>query len=715
MTKSTSIQSEPTDLTVPQDQSMLEAIVETTPCSLMVIDPDYRVIMANEKIRKFCGHEDPVKDGMKCHELLFGHSEPCIGGDHVCPLLEITKSAEPMQTEHTHINSKGEKRIDKVSAFPVLDENGRVLRVFLAMQDVTVKRTQEKEIHRRDRFMSALNEAVHITMQSKESIPYQAFVKAIGPVSNASRAYVFLNHYDHEGELMMSMVGEWCADGIDSHIGNSDFQSAHYDSLCPQWKKPLSLGKAIRGEVDTFSNQERKMLESRGAHSILILPLMIDSTFAGFIGFDDCASDREWLPSERSFFRAAANLLSQSIMRKRTEVQRLQLEQQIQHTQKMDSLGVMAGGIAHDFNNLLVSILGNADLALLDIKEDHPAYECVTEIEHGARRAADLTRQMLAYAGGGRFLPESVDLSTIVRKIDHLIESSLPKSVTLRINLKDDLPAVEADASQLQHILLNLARNSSEAVQDQDNGIIEITTGIRECDRRCLDEEMIDTRKEGTPLPEGEYVYFSVADNGCGMDDETMSRIFDPFFSTKFQGRGLGMAALMGIVRTHNGTINLLSKPNKGTVFTILFPAIKESAIIEEPVDDENTVDWQGSGTILIVDDDTSVRNVASRVLKRKGFSILIAEDGMVGVEMFEKHADDIRCVLLDLAMPRMGGEEAFYKIREIREDATVILSSGYGEKDVAQPFKEAGLNGFLQKPYRSAELISKLRNVLSN
>jgi len=585
--------------------------------------------------------------------------------------------------------------------------------VFLAMRDVTEQRSMQEEIRKRDRFMTALNEAVQLALQSDTAIPYQAFMSVIGPVSQASRAHVFLNHYGAEGELMMSMVGEWCAEGIYSHLGKPEFRNVVYSSMCPRWQKTLSLGKAISGEVASFPDEEKTMLEPRGVFSVIILPLMIDSSFAGFIGFDDCVSKREWMPAERSFLRAAANCLAQSITRRRMEEDRLRLEQQVQHSQKMESLGVLAGGIAHDFNNLLVAILGNADLALLDIAEDHPALESVREIEQGARRAADLTRQMLAYAGGGQFMPEAVDLSRTIERIDQLLQSSLPKTVTLRMNLQNDLPAIEADTAQLQQIVMNLMRNASEALAERVDGVVEISTSMKECDRRCLDEETVDIRKQGEFLPEGVYVILQVADNGCGMDAETKIRIFDPFFSTKLKGHGLGMAALMGIVRTHNGAISLHSEPGRGTVFRIFFPAVSAAAITEETDDEEEVITWQGSGTILIVDDDLNVRRVASRVLERAGFTVLTAEDGVAGVELFAKHAEGITCVLLDLAMPRMGGEETFRKMREIRNDAMVILSSGYGEEDVARRFRESGLAGYLQKPYRAAGLIAKFRHVL--
>ncbi len=392
--------------------------------------------------------------------------------------------------------------------------------------------------------------------------------------------------------------------------------------------------------------------------------------------------------------------------RVRVEEERRMLEAQLQHTQKLESLGVLAGGIAHDFNNLLTGILGHADLALMKMSPASPARDNVKEIRTTSRRAADLCSQMLAYSGKGRFVVEAISLSEVVREMTHLLKISISKKAVLRLDFADDLPAVEADATQIRQIIMNLITNASEAIGDI-SGVISISTGAMECDRDYLAETYLDEQ-----LEEGVYVYIEVSDSGCGMDEETRSRIFDPFFTTKFTGRGLGLAAVLGIIRGHNGAIKVYSEPGKGTTFKALFPAVDQPA---EPILKKSggIGDWRGSGSVLLVDDEETVRVVAKSMLEEAGFEVLTAADGREAVEIFEKHAGEITLVLLDMTMPHMGGEEAFREIRRIRGDARVILSSGYNEQEITSRFSGKRLAGFIQKPYQYDVLVEKIRALL--
>ena len=392
--------------------------------------------------------------------------------------------------------------------------------------------------------------------------------------------------------------------------------------------------------------------------------------------------------------------------RKRSEEERSKLEAQMREVQKLESLGVLAGGIAHDFNNLLMAILGNADLALLSLSPASPARHNIEEVVNASQRAADLCRQMLAYSGRGRFVLGRYDLSEIVREMTHILQVSVSKKATMRYRFTESLPAVEADATQLRQVVMNLITNASDALGDQE-GSIQVSSGIMECDRVNLSASYLDDN-----LPEGRYVYLEVSDTGCGMDAETRSRIFDPFFTTKVLGRGLGLAAVLGIVRGHKGAIQVYSEPGKGTTFKILFPAVDWT-----PVDRTRSAEQRMppplGGTALLVDDDESVLNVASLMLERLGFTVLTASDGQKGLDVFRERAAEIDCVLLDLSMPRLSGEEVFREMRRIRGDVRVILSSGYNEHEVTQRFVGQGLAGFVQKPYTLEKLREILRRVL--
>jgi PAS domain S-box-containing protein len=394
--------------------------------------------------------------------------------------------------------------------------------------------------------------------------------------------------------------------------------------------------------------------------------------------------------------------------RKNAEEERHKLEAQVQHTQKLESLGVLAGGIAHDFNNLLTGVLGNAQLGLMNLSTSSPARKNIEEIEKASERAADLCNQMLAYSGKGRFVIEPINLNEIIDEMTHLLELSKSKKAALRFNFADDLPAIEADATQIRQVVMNLITNASEAIGDE-NGVIMIATGAMECEQAYLSEVFLDEE-----LEEGTYAYVEVSDSGYGMEKETANRIFDPFFTTKFTGRGLGLAAVLGIVRGHKGAIKIYTEPGKGTTFKILFPAIDKAAgsIRKEQVED---VDWCGSGTVLLADDEDIVRATGESMLEELGFTVLLAEDGREAIDIYRDHASEVVLVVLDLTMPNVSGEEAFSEIRRVNRDARIILSSGYNEQEVSNRFVGKGLAGFIQKPYRYEALRDKVREAFDN
>ncbi len=392
--------------------------------------------------------------------------------------------------------------------------------------------------------------------------------------------------------------------------------------------------------------------------------------------------------------------------RKRAEEEHRKLEAQIQHSQRLESLGVLAGGIAHDFNNLLVGILGNSDLALLEISPNSAAYSRVGDIKVAGIRASELTKQMLAYAGKGKFVVETLAVNEIIREMGHLIQSSLSKKAVLKYDLSYETPLIDADAAQIRQVIMNLIINASEALTE-NSGVVTISTGIVNADAQYLSDIFL---QEG--LIPGRYAYLEVSDTGCGMDRETRKKIFDPFFSTKFTGRGLGLAAVMGIVRAHRGAIKVYSEPSRGTSFKLLFPCSAQT-VMPSALPAGNGDNWRGEGTMLIIEDEEILRNVIQHSLTRFGFSVLTAVDGRDGVDTFQKHMADIRGVILDMTMPRMSGEETFRELRRLRPDVRVLLTSGYNEQDATNRFAGKGLAGFIQKPFQVASLIAKVRDML--
>jgi len=398
--------------------------------------------------------------------------------------------------------------------------------------------------------------------------------------------------------------------------------------------------------------------------------------------------------------------------RKEAEAARRRLERRMEDAQRMESLALLAGGVAHDFNNLLVGILGNADLALLELPRESPARTRVEGIELAARRAADLARQMLAYSGKGRFVVDRLDLNVLIREVTHLLESSVSKKAALQSHLAPCLPPIQADATQMRQVLMNLVTNASEALEDRP-GTIRVSTGVMDADAGYLNALPSPWGVRGTsetaPAPPGRYVWLEVTDTGCGMDETTRARIFEPFFTTKFTGRGLGLAAVMGIVKGHGGAVQVYSEVGRGTTFKVLFPAMDGAAdaLTEEEI--EEAVGPRRSGRILIVDDEPTVRHVCGEMLKVVGYEVATAADGPSAISLVTADPAAFDVILLDLSMPAMDGQETFTALRRIDPDLRVVLSSGYNEQEAVNRFAGKGLAGFVQKPYRLQDLVATL------
>lgn len=385
---------------------------------------------------------------------------------------------------------------------------------------------------------------------------------------------------------------------------------------------------------------------------------------------------------------------------------RKKLQEQLLQTQKLESLGVLAGGVAHDFNNILVGILANSSLLADSLPPENPYAEPVKEIVSAAERAAALTRQLLAYAGKGRFVTEDVNLSALIREIYALVKVTIPPAVQVRLELSDDLPPVEADAGQLQQVIMNLVINAAEAVGDKP-GLVIITTGVEQVGAAPAAN---DWNKEG--LAAGRYVSVDVRDSGCGMDEATLKRIFDPFFTTKFAGRGLGLAAVLGIVHGHKGALRVSSEPGMGSAFKLLLPALaREARPAPAPIVVSGAL--SGRGKVLIVDDEKIVRIAAGAALRRHGYEILEAECGRQAIDVFRANRHSIALVLLDLTMPGMTGEEAMRELQSIERNVPVLLSSGFNEAEAVRRFVGKGLAGFIQKPYTSGALAAKVKAII--
>jgi PAS domain S-box-containing protein len=393
--------------------------------------------------------------------------------------------------------------------------------------------------------------------------------------------------------------------------------------------------------------------------------------------------------------------------RKQREAEKLEMERRLLHSQKLESLGVLAGGIAHDFNNLLAAIMGNLELSLIRLPGESPVRWNVEQAIKASQRAADLTRQMLAYSGKGTIEICEIDLGELVRHNAELLRTSIPRSISMFTEASPGNSLIVGDPGQIQQVIMNLITNAAEAI-GQGQGLITITTGSGDYNAVDLSKSFLEEK----PSP-GCFSWLEVADNGCGMDDETKRRVFEPFFTTKFTGRGLGMAAVLGIIRAHQGAIFVESAIAKGTRFRVLFPATEPARCTGTNINTPSPRIEAGS-SVLVVDDEDMIRDFCCACIDNLGFKVLSAPDGLAAIELFNEHADIISLVILDLTMPRMDGVAAFKELRRIKPEVKIVVSSGYGEQDVASQFADKKPDAFIQKPYTVQALNEIIMKVLA-
>jgi PAS domain S-box-containing protein len=405
-----------------------------------------------------------------------------------------------------------------------------------------------------------------------------------------------------------------------------------------------------------------------------------------------------WLESHAHSFEAGDGTLhvvsvSRDVTeRVRAEAEARRLTEQLLQTQKLESLGVLAGGIAHDFNNLLAGILANGAWALSSLPPDSPLRPALCGVETLATRAAELTHQLLAYAGGAPLVTRDVDLSALVAEMDVLLEASLPKKARSSFDLEPGLPLVEADPAEIRQVVMNLVANASEAL-GEDGGYVHVAT------------------RRGEPGPDGAAcVELEVRDTGCGMDEETRARMFDPFFTTKFAGRGLGLAATLGIARRHRASLEVETAVGRGTAVVLRFAASPRRAS-EAPV--ETRPAWTPGGAVLVVDDEAELRAAVARALGGAGFTVLSASDGVEALDVFRRHAGQLRAVLLDLTMPDLSGAEVLSALRALHPDVPVVVWSGHTEAEIAARLRGEKPDAVLLKPSTLSELLAGLQSAI--
>ena len=401
----------------------------------------------------------------------------------------------------------------------------------------------------------------------------------------------------------------------------------------------------------------------------------------------------------------AASELFDAYRRQRREAA---LEDHLRQAAKMEAIGVLAGGIAHDFNNMLTVVQGNAELAMGDLPAGTVGRRLLSRILDASQKSKELCNQMLAYAGRGSQTVHPIELNSLVRELGNLQRAALSKKSRLEYRLAPEAMCIKADRTQINQLVMNLISNAAEALGDNEGDIV-VTTAARTYERHEL-----DPLHGGAELEPGEYISMTVRDNGCGMSEETQERIFDPFFTTKLAGRGLGLAAVRGIVRAHGGAIRITSAQNRGTTFTILLPRLRASAELPAVEPSKPASTGPEGQVILVVEDEPAVQEVQAEILKQGGYEVLRASDGKEAVELYEQLGDTIDCVLVDLSMPRLNGEETLVALRKLRSDARVVLTSGFTEQEMLDRSGADGFDAIVQKPFSGPTLLATIRDVLA-
>lgn len=604
---------------------------------------DYRFLDINPAFERLTGLKRKEAIGRGVRELIPGIEESWIAA-----YCQVAETGEPAELEN-HVSELD--RYYRARAYS--PERGKFAVVF---EDITAQKKAMLDLEQRQEELRVLIESSHAGIILVDP---QGYILA----ANRRMSEMFCCPPEE-------LIGLWYPELV--HPDQKDMGSE-------------MMIRILAGDIDNVSTERHYVRDG--------------SDFWGYI------SVRRHEDSNRELISLVCHISDITDLKK-AEAERLKFELQMLHSQKLESLGVLAGGIAHDFNNILSAIVGNTEIAILQLDPESQAVESLRRVQKSAARATDLSRQMLAYSGRGKFVIEAVDMNRLVEEMGHILQVSVSKKVSLCYSLADSLPAVDADATQIRQVVMNLVINASEAI-GEENGVISISTGCFHVSREYIQEELHDEN-----VVEGPYVYLEVSDNGCGMDRETLGKIFEPFFTTKFTGRGLGMAAVLGIVRGHKGAIIVQSEPGKGSSFKMLLPigaGSNGNANLAEVKSAEAC--WPGQGKVLLVDDEESLRTVGAEMLMALGFTVVTASDGAEALDIYSKE-NNFDFVILDLTMPRLDGEQTFRQLRQINPNVKVIISSGYNEQEVTQKFFGKGLAGFIQKPYRLSTLSEAIHDL---
>jgi signal transduction histidine kinase/ABC-type amino acid transport substrate-binding protein/CheY-like chemotaxis protein len=520
-------------------------------------------------------------------------------------------------------------------------------------------------------------------------------LKRVGRFTGIDRSYLFMLS---DNGAVINNTHEWCSPGIVPQIENLQRLPA---STLPWWMEKLHRNEVIHipcvDDLPAEADTEKGLLQSQNIRSLLTVPLTLGSTLTGFIGFDAVRIQKSWTKMDITLLRTLADIIAQTLAHR-------QVEQELQKMQRLESIGTLAGGIAHDFNNILMGLFGNIAIAKETLIKDHPGFKPLEEAGKSMNRAIRLTRQLLTFAKGGEPVKENINLGSLIEDVARFDLTG--SNVSVIFKKAQNLWIAEGDKGQLQQVFSNLIINANQSMPD--GGHLYITL------------KNMDIPKDAVPnIKQGEYIKSTVQDEGTGINKKHLDRIFDPYFTTKQTGSGLGLATVYSIIKRHGGGISVDSQLGRGTTFTLYFRASKLSTIPEPARQLQEHRHHKQAASILVMDDEEMVREVTTQMLKKMGFTVETASDGKQAIEMYKQAMDAgnaFEALIMDLTIPGgMGGKEAIKHILKIDPEAIAIVSSGYADDPVMANYTQYGFKGIAAKPYTMDHLQEVVNRVLEN
>ncbi|MFT3867115.1 MAG: PAS domain S-box protein [Nibricoccus sp.] len=637
-------------------EQQLNSLMENSPGAIYVKDVDGRYLAVNRRFTQLHGRSRDDFIGRSDFELF----PPEIAQRVRKSDAQVMASTDPVEMEESFQLVDG-VHVNLVHKFPLIDTAGAVHGVCAIASDITERKRAEAEVRESRRQVESL----------LGQLPGMAF------------------RFSNDGRLTPVYVSRGAA-GLTGHTAR-DFLEKHIsleEIIHPDDRQMVRAAISAAVKKRRSFEVEYRLIDRAGREKwVLERGQGIHDEFGALLFIEGLAID--------------------ITQRKDAESEKLLVERRLLEGQKLESIGVLAGGIAHDFNNLLTGIIGNANLASLDLPPQSPIRNNLRQIEIASQRAAELCQQMLAYAGKGRFIIQPVEIGQLVKSTVPLLQASISKRAKLRFELEADLPAVQSDPTQMRQIIMNLVINASEALGEKDGEIALTTNLVRPA------SDWFEGAALAPPDINQDFVRLEVRDTGSGMSSETLAKIFEPFFTTKFTGRGLGLAAVLGIIRSHKGGLLVRSAVGKGSTFAIFFPADPKRRIENAPSRNTTNTPWQRSGHVLVVDDEPHVLKVATGMLMASGMTFETACDGYEALDFYRANPDRFNLVLLDMTMPRLSGEETLQQLREIRPNVRVLFMSGYNRREVVDALPGRNTLGFMQKPFTLSILRENLQIML--